>query len=105
MRASLYEHLGVVAVADADDRGRTERSAGDADTIDRDRAIVDLYTALGSRAASGGADIGRTENTRDQGETVDKDRADGWRMSTLMEAPQDLYAALTHRAPDGEAGA
>lgn len=80
--------------ADADPT-RTERTADDRETIDRDRVQSDLYSQLSRGISPGQVDTGRTEITRADTETVDRDRQAPHGLSSLLGASEDLYSALS----------
>lgn len=96
---TLYMSLARSATLDANvDPARTERTADDRETIDRDRAQSSLYSQLSAGAASGHGDPGRTEITRADEETVDRDRHAPYGSSALLGTDDDLYRALGDRS-------
>jgi hypothetical protein len=103
---TLYEHLSVPARGTRADRARTEYTADDRETVDRDRTLIDLYALLGERVAGDRSRPGRTEETKSTGETVDRDRAPEAVVSSLTGPPSDLYGALVEpaRASGGDSG-
>jgi hypothetical protein len=97
---TLYEQLSLPAEPAEEDRGRTEKTTAP-ETLDNDRAVVDLYGAVGDPVVVDGSVVGRTEETKTI-ETIDKDRADPALISSLTSAPADLYAALFRPACSGD---
>jgi hypothetical protein len=92
---TLYTSIARCPAVDADtDPARTEYTADDRETIDRDRAQFDLYPQLGSGDGLDQEDIGRTEVTRADAETVDRDRHAPHVLSALFGADDDLYSVL-----------
>jgi hypothetical protein len=97
---TLYGSLAQRAAVDADaDPARTERTADDRETIDRDRVQSDLYSQLSRGIPPGQGDTGRTEITRADAETVDRDRQAPHGFSSLFGAGEDLYSVLATSAP------
>jgi hypothetical protein len=95
---TLYQKLGMPARGRDADRGRTERTADDRETIDDDHMVIDLYAILGDPVVGDSFDVGRTEETKSTGETIDKDRAGEALATSLLEPSTDLYAALVSPA-------
>ncbi len=92
---TLYSELGRHISPQLDkDRGRTEYTADDRETVDNDRALFGLYSQLGVSAPATQSDPGRTEVTRADAETVDRDRQAPYESSALFGAGDDLYREL-----------
>jgi hypothetical protein len=96
---TLYKELGrAIAGAIEADRGRTEYTFDDRETIDRDCTTVPRQTSLMAPASRLG-DPGRTDYTATV-ETIDRDQHACQQASALFD--QDLYVALASEAA-GEA--
>lgn len=105
VNTTLYEVLAAPAREDrsqSGDRGRTERTAK-VETMDRDRATIDLYANLGVGVTGDGPADGRTEETKTI-ETIDKDRVLMSRTCALHAPVDDLYAALATNPAVGRGG-
>lgn len=96
---TLYAELArPVPLPIGGDRGRTERTADDRETIDRDHLAHGRHSALFEPAASTLADDrGKTQQTA-MVETVDVDRHVPHRSSALLDG--DLYGALSGSVAD-----
>jgi hypothetical protein len=96
---TLYSSLSRCPATHAGaDPARTEYTADDRETIDRDRAVSTLYSRLSNGIAPGSGDVGRTEITRADAETVDRDHHAPHGSSALFGAAEDLYCHLGARA-------
>jgi hypothetical protein len=97
---TLYEELSCVVPSAIDrDRGRTEHTFDDRETVDKDRASEARWTTLlSSGSPSVERDAARTEQTATV-ETIDRDRHAPDQASALLH--QGLYGALSAEALDG----